>query len=158
MKGIEKFFKTHKKGCIIGGSVVLGIIVIFFTIFFIIPSFGNNNYGHRLDDVDSHKVSTSTVNNIKDDVKKTNGVTKVSYHQEGRVLNFTITLDGTVAVADAKKYAEEVTKGLSKKNLKYYDVQVFLNSKGDAEGYPTIGYHSKGSSEFSWGNAGEERE
>ena len=119
MKDIQSFINKHKKGCIIGITIFFVILIGFFTIFFIIPSFGNNNYGNRLDDIENHKISSSTINEIKDEVKNQDGVTKVSYHNEGRILNFTITVDGNTNLETAKEYANEVIKGISKKNLKY---------------------------------------
>lgn len=156
MKGINNFIHNHKKGCMIGGGIFFGLILVFFIIFFIVPAFGSNNYGHRLDDEDQYKISSSNIDEIKDSVNSKEGVNKVTYHKEGRVLNFTIELEDNVALDTAKTYAKEITNKISKKNLKYYDVQIFLNSK--AEAYPIIGYHSKGSKDLSWGNVGEHSE
>jgi len=154
MKGIQSFINNHKKGCIIGVSVFFIILILFFTIFFIIPSFGNNNYGNRLDGIENHKVSSSTINKIKDGIEEKEGVTKVSYHNEGRILNFTIKVDGNTKLDTAKEYAEEVIKGISKKNLKYYDVQVFLDSDENTTDYPTAGYKNKNAKKLVWGNVG----
>lgn len=154
MKGIQSFINKHKKGCIIGVIVFFLILIVFFTIFFVIPSFGNNNYGNRLDGIEEHKISSSTVDKIKDEIKSKEGVTKVTYHNEGRILNFTITVDGNTKLDTAKEYAEEVIKGISKKNLKYYDVQVFLDSDENTTDYPTAGYKHKTSDKLIWGNVG----
>jgi len=122
MKGIQSFIKKHKKGCIIGTILFFLILIVFFTIFFIIPSFGSNNYGNRLDGIEDHKISTSTVDKIKDEIESKEGVNKVSYHNEGRILNFTITVNGDTKLDTAKEYAKEVIKGIDEKDLKYYDV------------------------------------
>ena len=156
MKGMKEFIHNHKKGCMIGGGLFFGILLVFFIIFFVVPAFGDNNYGPRLDDEDKYKISSSTINDIKDTVGSKDGVTKVTYHKEGRILNFTIKLEDSVKLDTAKTYAKEVTDKISKKNLKYYDVQVFLDSKG--EDFPIIGYRAKGNDDFSWGNAGEQSE
>ena len=158
MKNIEKFISKHKKGCIIGLIAVVAIVIIFFIIFFIVPSFGNNNYGHRLDGIESHKISNSVVNDIKDNVESQEGVTKVTYHREGRILNFTINVEGSVAPDKAKEYANLVIDGISKKNLKYYDVQIYLDSDDNTKDYPTAGYKHKSSDSISWGNVGETSE
>lgn len=152
MEEIKKFVKEHKKGCTIGGIAFLVLILVFF-IFIVFPPLGNNNYGNRLDNESNYKVSNSKIDDIKDTISKEDGVNKITYHKEGRVLNFTIKLEDGIVLDTAKKYAEEITSKLSKKNLKYYDVQVFLDGKD--ESYPIIGYHSKGSEEFSWGNVGD---
>ncbi len=156
MRGIKKFFHKHKKGCIIGSSLFFGILLILFIIFFVVPAFGDNNYGHRLDDEDKYKVSSSTVDNIKETVGSKDGVLKITYHKEGRILNFTVKLEDNVSLDTAKTYAELVADKLSKKNLKYYDVQIFFDSNGDD--FPIIGYRAKDNDNFSWGNAGERSE
>lgn len=154
MKGIQSFINEHKKGCIIGVCAFFLILIIFFTIFFIIPSFGNNVYGNRLDGIKDHEIQSSTVKKIKNKIKSQEGVTKVSYHQEGKILNFIITVDGNTKLETAREYAEEVIKGISKKNLKYYDIQVFLNSDENTTVYPTAGYKSNKEDKLIWGNVG----
>jgi len=94
------------------------------------------------------------LNKIKDGIEEKEGVTKVSYHNEGRILNFTIKVDGNTKLDTAKEYAEEVIKGISKKNLKYYDVQVFLDSDENTTDYPTAGYKNKNAKKLVWGNVG----
>lgn len=152
MENIKKFVNTHKRECIIGG-IILFILFILMLIFIIAPPIGENNYGNRLEKENKYKISSNTINDIKDTVSKEDGVNKVIYHKEGRILNFTIELDDDIVLDSAKKYADIVIDKLSKKNLKYYDVQVFLNSDNDK--FPTIGYHAKGSDSYSWGNAGD---
>lgn len=148
---MKKFFSDHKKICIIGG-IILFLVLIVALIFVIAPPISSNNYGDRLDGESKYKVSSSTIDDIKSSVGEADGVKKVSYRKEGRILNFTISVEDGVVLDSAKKYADDIISGLDEKNLKYYDVQVFLDGNDDA--YPIIGYHSKGSDGFSWGNVG----
>ncbi|MCI9084341.1 MAG: DNA polymerase epsilon catalytic subunit A [Bacilli bacterium] len=158
MKEMKKFINEHKKGCIIAVVALFVLLTAFFTIFFIIPSFGGNNYGHRLGGIENHKITNNVVNDIKDSITSKEGVSKVTYHNEGRILNFTITIDSNTKLEDAKGYAELVIKGISKKNLKYYDVQIFLDAKEDSNIYPIAGYKHKTSDEIVWGNVGGKSE
>lgn len=148
---MKKFLGNHKGLCIIGG-MVLFLILIIGLIFVIAPPISGNNYGDRLDGEAKYKVSSSAIDDIKTAVGNSDGVKKVTYHKEGRVLNFTISLEDGVVLDTAKKYAEDIVSKLSEKNLKYYDVQIFLDGNDDV--YPIIGYHAKGSEGFSWGNVG----
>ncbi len=154
MKGIQNFIKNHKKGVIVGSIIFLIIIITLFTIFFIIPSFGSNNYGNRLDGIEDHKISNSTIDKIKDNIEEKEGVTKVTYHNEGRILNFTIKVDGNTKPETAKEYATEIIKDIKEKDLKYYDVQIFLDSDDNTNDYPTAGYKHKTSDDIIWGNVG----
>ena len=148
---MKKFLSNHKSIWIFG-VIILLVILVLALVFMIAPPLKGNNYGHRLDDESKYKVSSSTINDIKSKIGDSDDVKKITYHKEGRVLNFTITLEDGVVLDTAKKHAEEIISKLSEKNLKYYDIQVFLDGKDDV--YPIIGYHSKGSSGISWGNAG----
>lgn len=158
MKGIKNFINKHKKGCIIALVTFIILVLAFFTIFFVIPSFGNNNYGNRLDDIENHKISSSSITEIKDNIQSKEGVNKVTYHREGKILNFTINVSSTTKLEDAKEYASNILDGISKKNKKYYDIQIFLTTDDDSEIYPTAGYKHKTSDEIVWGNVGEQSE
>lgn len=158
MKGLQNFIQTHKKGCLIGGGTFLAILLIFFIIFFIMPAFSNNRYGDRLDGIEKHKIQNSQINEIKENIQNENGVTKVSYKNEGRIIRFIITTDGSVDYETAKGYTRFITDTISKKNQSYYDIEVILNSKEAKEGFPNAGYKHKTSKEFSWGNVGESSE
>ena len=152
MEKIKEIISSHKNTFIIG-VIVFFILILLALLLIIAPPISENNYGKRLVDESKYKVSSTKIDEIKDTISKEDGVAKVTYHKEGRVLNFTIELEDGVVLDTAKKYAEEVVNKLSDKNKKYYDVQIFLD--GNDEKYPIIGYHSKGSDSFSWGNAGE---
>lgn len=151
MEKIKKFISAHKPACIIGG-IVLILLLIILLIFMIAPPIGDNNYGDRLKHESKYKVSNSTIDEIKDTISKEDGVDKITYHKEGRVLNFTVNLEDGVVLDTAKGYASKIIETLKEKNLKYYDVQIFLDGEGDD--YPIIGYHAKGSENISWGNVG----
>ena len=153
---MTEFLKEHKKGVIIGICVFIALLIFFFIIYFVMPSFSSNKYGNRLDKEAKYKVVNSKIDEIKDMVKEEDGVTKVTYHKEGRILNFIINFDDGYNLDSAKTIGAKVIESLSDKNKKYYDIQIFLNS--DSEGFPTIGYKAKGDSELKWGNVGENSE
>jgi divalent metal cation (Fe/Co/Zn/Cd) transporter len=158
MKTLMKFVGRHKKPIVIGSSAVLVILVIFFAIFFVVPSFGTNKYGSRLDDKKEHSISNDSISSIKNKLQEKEGVTKVTYNKEGRILNFIITFDDSVNLDTAKEHSKIVIDNISEKNLKYYDVQVFLYTEEQKQGFPNIGYKHKSASDFSWGNVGERSE
>lgn len=158
MEKFIKFIKAHKKGSIIGGIVLIFVILLIILLMFMFPAIGDNNYGDRLDGIEDHKIAKTTISEIKDSITSKDGVDKVSYHNEGRILNFIITLDGSVDLDTAKGYADLVVDGLEKSDLKYYDIQVYLDSKEEKEGFPDVGYRHKTAKDFSWGNVGESSE
>ena len=153
---MNEFLKEHKKGVIIGICALFALLIILFTIYFVMPSFSTNKYGNRLDKESKYRITNSKIDEIKSTIKEEEGVTKVKYHKEGRILNFIIEFDKGYNLDSAKTIGAKVVENLSDKTKKYYDVQIFLNSNSD--GFPTIGYKSKGDSELKWGNVGENSE
>ena len=154
---MKNFIKKHKKSCIIGGILIL-LFLVFFVIVFIMPLFSNNKYGDRLEDIETHEVSKNTLNEITDKLKENEGVEKASYHKEGRILNFIVTVKNDTALDKAKAYTNVVTDTLNKKTKNYYDIEFFLTTKEYSHVHPVIGYHHKGAKEFSWSNVGEQSE
>ncbi len=154
---MKNFIKKHKKACIIGGVLIL-LFLIFFIVVFIAPLFSNNKYGDRLEGIEEHEVTKSMVNEVTSALEENEGVTDVSYHNEGRILNFIVTINPSVTLDSVKTYANDVTDTLSKKIKNYYDIEVFFTTEEDSDIYPVIGYHHKGAKEFSWSNVGESSE
>lgn len=154
---MKNFIKNHKKTCIALGVFIL-IFLVFFIWIFVLPLFSNNKYGDRLENIGKYKISNNTVNSVKSALKENEGVTDVDYHKEGRILNFIITIDGDENLDKVKSYTKGITDNLDEKIKKYYDIEVFIDTKGDSEVYPIIGYLHKGGEDFSWSNVGEKNE
>lgn len=146
------------KKMIIGIGIFLAILFILFIYLFIFPIFNSNKYGDRLDDIDKHKISTSLINEIKKNIKESNHVTDVTYHNEGRILNFTVTLNSDTPVSEAKDYGKKILEKLSDDDKSFYDISLFLVSKDKSDNYPVIGYKSKKVDDFNFGSAGEQNE
>ena len=154
---MKKFIKNHKSLSIAIGIFIL-LFLVFFIVIFVAPLFKTNNYGDRLDDIEKYKVTNSMIDKVKDKTMENEGVDKVSYHKEGRILNFIITLDEEKDLDTVKGYANSITDNLNSKIKKYYDIEVFIDTKKESDIYPVIGYHSKGEEEFTWSNVGESSE
>ena len=148
---MKRFVKTHKKQCIWGVSIFLLVLFVILVWLLIVPAFKNNKYGDRLKDIDKHKIATSTIDKIKGDLSDNESVTKVSYHNEGRILNFTIIVN-SMSKDDAKKLGEVILSNLDKSDVNYYDIQILIDSKEKSNDFPMIGYKSKSTTSFNFGN------
>lgn len=155
---MKKFFNEHKKQCIIGGIIFLAIFLIILIWLFIVPVFSNNKYGDRLDGIEDHKISSSTIDEIENTLKENKQVSKVTYHNEGRILNFIITVSNDTKPEDAKALDDVILDKISDKNKKYYDIQVLFDTEEENESYPIVGYKNKSSDDFAYGNEGESSE
>ena len=146
--------KKYRKQIILGVICFVVVLLLVLIWLFIVPSFNGNKYGDRLRDEKKYKISDKAISSIKSKAKSTDGVDSIEYHKEGRVLNFTIVAADDFGINQAKDFAKSLLGEIGEDSLKYYDVQFFIDSKGEAEGYPVIGYKSKSSDDITYGNVG----
>lgn len=149
------FIKKHKKEFILLTIVVL--IILFCGIAFAIMWFSGNGdrYGDRLDGIEKVELKDSHLNDVVKTIKDDKDyVTKVSYHVEGKLVSFLVTVKDDTNADTAKEVGNIVKEELTKDELAYYDVQLFLldsNTNKEAR-YPLIGYKHKTSDVFTWSN------
>ena len=79
---------------------------------------------------------------------------KIDYHKEGRILNFTVTVDSNLGLDQAKEFVNTMIGEISENDQKYYDIQVFVVSNDKSDNYPIIGYKNKNSDNIIYGNVG----
>lgn len=151
---MKKFLKKHKKQVILGVICLIVLLILLMVKLFVLPSFNGNKYGDRLKDEKKYKISNETISKIKDKAKDTDGVTSIDYHKEGRILNFTIIVGNDFGVNQAKDFVNGFIGEIGEKNLKYYDVQIFIDSEEKNDQYPIIGYKNKNSDAIDYGTAG----
>ena len=155
---MKKFFNEHKKQCIIGGIIFLAIFFIIIIWLFIVPVFSNNKYGDRLDGIEDHKISSSTIDEIENTLKENKQVSEVTYHNEGRILNFIITVSNDTKPEDAKALDDVILDKISDDDKGYYDIQILIDTEEENESYPIAGYKNKSSDYFVYGNEVESSE
>lgn len=144
-----EFIKTHKleSAIIFIAILILIFIVIFAKIFFFSDS--GDPYGDRLDGIEEHRINNDKLAKIETDLKKEDSVTNVDAFITGRVVNIMIDLKNDIDYEDSKKYGEEAVANFNKKELSFYDVQIYLISD-NSDIYPKIGYKGKKSQEIVW--------
>ena len=149
---MKNFFKTHKKQCMIGGIAFLVIFFLILIWLFIVPVFSNNKYGDRLDGIEDHKISSDTVKDIENSLKENDKVTDVTYNNEGRILDFIITVSNDMSTEDAKKIGDTILDKISDDDKKYYDIQILIDTEEENDNYPIAGYKHKSEDNFTYGN------
>ena len=149
---MKNFFKTHKKQCMIGGIAFLVIFFLILIWLFIVPVFSNNKYGDRLDGIEDHKISSDTVKDIENSLKENDKVTDVTYNNEGRILDFIITVSNDMSTEDAKKLGDTILDKISDDDKKYYDIQILIGTEEENDNYPIAGYKHKSEDNFTYGN------
>lgn len=151
---MKEFFSKNKKGIKIGLIVFFILIIVVSVWLFALPAFKTNKYGNRLDGINKHKISNDVISKIKAKSSDNDSVEKIDYHKEGRILNFIIMVDSNYGIDQAKEFANGILSEINDEDKKYYDIQVLIKTKDKSDVYPIIGYKSKNSDGFNYGNAG----
>ena len=113
-------------------------------------NYGKTKYGNRLDGIENVTISNETIDGVKSIIKGVDGVSDVTYHLSGKIVNLTILVaKGT----DSKKILElekPVLEKFKSEELAYYDFQMLIDSVEEDSNYPIIGSKSKNNESFSW--------
>lgn len=145
------FIKRNK---ILVGLILIAIIFmasILIIIFSNLSLGGNNKYGNRLDNIEEHPIASEMVTDIKTEISSFEKVEDISYHLEGKLMNFIITVEDSLIEDDAKNYGNRIIETLSNEIKTYYDVQVLIDSTDEeSTTYPIIGYKHKTSDMLVW--------
>ncbi len=139
--------KLNKKKMIILGVAVL-VAVLFIMV---VISLTGTNSSKRLDGASSHKLSKEEKTKVKEVVESIGDVESFSMKINNKIIRIHFTLKEEQKVDDVKSKCNEIIKNIDKKNLEFYDVEVFvLSSLKDSEDYPIIGYKHKSQESFVW--------
>lgn len=147
-----KFLKENKK---IVKWVIIAIIILllmFVVKVFILPMFGGDPYGNRLDGIGEAKINNDSITRMKQELAKDQKVETIDYDLRGRIVNVTIKVKNDVGKDDAKSLAGKVYDYFNASQKAYYDFQIYLLCDNKEAGYPFIGYKHKTSDSFMWTN------
>lgn len=109
-----------------------------------------NEYGNRLDGIEQYPITEEMITSIKEEIGSFDKVENITYNLEGRLANFIIKVDDTLAEEDARNYAGRIIERLNDDIKSYYDIQVLIDSNVESEVYPMIGYKHKTSNTLVW--------
>ena len=145
MKNFKKFYNKNKKLITILGIVILLLAIIFFTykIFF------TKSNSDRFEGIKSHELSKKEIKEIKNTIDN-ESVKSVDVYVKSKIIRIIVTLDKDVEFDVIKDYANKSIGKIDKDNLKFYDVEFFVDTKDKSENYPKIGYKHKTSESFVW--------
>ena len=145
-----KVVKAHKFTFITLAVIVVILIVALILLKTLLPDYKKGYYGNRLNELEKHQISNDTINRVKSELESKEGIEKVSYHAEGRLINLEVTVSKDLDLGKAKESVNDLLTIFTEEELAYYDLQVFLITTEESEGYPTIGYKHKTSAAFVW--------
>lgn len=143
---MKKFIKDNKKIITIVGVALLVVIafVLLYKIFF--GSSGSDRY----EGIKSHKLSKTEISDVKKVVNELDNVKSVEVYTESKIIKIFVNLSDDVDFDKTKDIATKSISKIDKKNIKFYDIEFFVDAKKDSKIYPRIGYKHKSSENFVW--------
>ena len=151
-----KFMKKNKTIVIVGIICLVLFILMVFAVYRMFYPSNRSVYGDRLDN--APEIDNAVIEQIKSKIMDSNLVEEVKYETNVAVMKFFISVKDSTKLDDVQKLGDIILDTLSTKVTSFYDIEVYLTNENN-EQYPSIGYHSKSASSFSWtNNVGEEDE
>ena len=129
--------------------IILGLVAIKVLIF---PSYKVNEYGNRLENIETVKLDDSRFNELKNSFELPENVSFKNIFVTGRIVKIFINVDSDIDVANVKELSNNFVNSFSEEEIAYYDFQVYLT--GNSDKYPMIGYKNKKSGGLVWNNEG----
>ena len=142
-----KFIKEHK-------NLFIAIIIFFLVLLlaFLSQKLLTNTenkaiYGDRLKEVNV-KVNEKDIESKLSDLK--DGVEDISVRKQGKIINITIVVNKDIDLDKAKEIGTNSLKAISEKQIKVYDIQIFIKKNTKDDKFPIIGYKNHARDNISW--------
>lgn len=146
-----KYIKKNKLTVFI---IVIFVLVVFIGAYLynlLFSGGGNEAYGNRLDGIEEVEITKDQYNSIKEKIKESESVTKVTTDLKGKIVNIIITVKDDVSKDNAKKIAASSLSEFDEEQLKFYDIQIFVKKDNEKlNDFPIIGYKQNGKDGLTW--------
>lgn len=128
----------------------LGLFLIAWIVYgMVMPKAGTPVYGNRLEGIEKVELTESDTSKIVKNLKDEDIVTSASTHLSGKILNIIVEVEEKTKEKTAKELKKVAIETLTKEQLSFYDVQLFItNENKELKGYPIIGYKNSSEKDF----------
>jgi len=146
------FIKRHKfKLILLIIFLIVFIVALFALINLLYPDSRKDEYGNRLEGIETVPIKTKVLTEIKDKISSYDFVLEVDDLLTGRLVKFIIYVNADTNKEEAKKVVTNITDVFSTEIQEFYDIQVMiLEDKEESTEYPIFAYKHKTSNEFIW--------
>lgn len=136
-----KFVRKNKYTIIAIIILIILVLVVGKMKDILVPDDNKASYGSRLEGIDEHNLGNDLFDKIKEKLTSDERVINVTQKVHGKIINFIITVNPEMNVADAKVIANSIIGLFENNELSFYTLQVFVQ-KEDASlnNFPIIGY------------------
>ena len=137
---MKLYLKRHKKTIILLVIFALLLVLTLKLKDILIPNEALFNYGSRLNEKDQYPIDENIYKKIDEEYAKNTNIKKTTHRVQGKIINFFVTVDDKVSIADAKKIADTIIKSFDEKTLSYYSIQVYmLKDNEELNNFPIVG-------------------
>ena len=143
MKKIKKYYKWI--------IVAIAILIVSILTVLIYKNLFEQGTSRRLEGIENHELTKKEIKLVKESISELEEVNSVSVSTNYKIIKIFIELNEDIEFDDISELSAEAVNNLSKKNLKFYDIEIFIDSLNEeSEIYPRIGYKHKTNSDFTW--------
>lgn len=143
MKKIKKYYKLI--------LIILIVLIVAILGFFIYKNLFQSNDNGRLEAIENHELTKKEINLVKEKFNELEHIVNIDISTNYKIIKIFVEFDDKVDFNNIKKISNESVEHFSEDNLKFYDIEIFvelLDSEGNK--YSKIGYKHKSNSEFTW--------
>lgn len=106
----------------------------------LMPNDKKEAYGNRLNEIAEHKIEKSLYDKIKSELESKEEIKSVTYREQGKIINFIITVDDKVDLTNAKKVGDSLVAYFSEDDISYYTFQIYMRKNDEKlDNFPIIG-------------------
>lgn len=140
------------KNRIIKYSIIILVLIIFIVLGILIYlNLFAGTKSNRLENSKNYKLTKTEIKEVKENLNELDNVDSVDIYTNNRIIKIYLILKEDLDMDLIEEISNESVNKISKKNLKYYDVEIFIESLSkESEIYPIIGYKHKTNESFSW--------
>lgn len=133
--------------------IIIFVIVLVIAIlsFMIYRNLFKDTSSDRFKDIDNYKLTNDEINSVKGKINELENIDDIDVYANSKIIRIFIKLTDDIDFEQIKTVSNSLLEDFSEKNLSYYDVEIFVESKNEeSEVYPKIGYKHKTNKEFVW--------
>lgn len=147
IKKLVKFLKKYYKLLVI----ILVLIIIAVLGIFIYKEVFEVGESNRLEGIEKHNLTKKEIKNVKEKINEIENVDSIDITTNYKIIKIFLVLEEDADFDEVKEICNKSIEEISEKNLSFYDIEIFIESKNKkSEVYPKIGYKYKTSLEFVW--------
>ena len=134
---------------ILGFLFLMILIAIIYNL--VMPKTGEPVYGNRLEGIEEVEIKKEDQKELEEKFEKNTIVEQAKVNISWKTVNAIVTVKEKTSVDNAKKLTKELTSFLSKEQIAFYDLQIFIKCEDkDNKKFPIIGYKNIKSEAFSF--------